>query len=288
MKIFVTGADGQLGMSLRRIGGRFAHHDFVFAARPQLDICDADSVRRIIGDSGAELIMNCAGYTHVDRAESEPDAAERINRDGVRNLADMAYGLGIPLIHVSTDYVFGGNRIGIPLTEDDRPDPRCVYGRTKLEGERAVSESGCDAAVIRTSWLYSESGHNFVRTMLRLGASGQRLRVVDDQTGCPTYAEDLARAMILMAERGIRGCGIYNFCNGGQTTWYGFAQEIFRQSGMDVPIDPVPTAEYPTAACRPAYSVLSTAKIRAAGIPVPEWREALGRCLERIRNLDKK
>ena len=281
MKIFVTGSDGQLGMSLRKIAGEYSRHAFIFTDLPEADITDREAMERLVAGSGAELIVNCAAYTAVDRAESEPDAAMRVNRDGVANMAAIARECGIPLIHISTDYVFAGNG-GTPLTEEDRPDPQNVYGRTKLEGERAVRNAGCDAAVVRTSWLYSEFGHNFVKTMLRLGASGQTIRMVDDQTGSPTYAPDLARAVIHLAERGVSGFELYHFCNGGSTTWYGFAQEVFSRVGIAVHVEPVTTAEYPTAARRPAYTVLDTSRIRAVGVEVPEWGEALGRCLKEL------
>lgn len=284
MKIFVTGANGQLGMSLRKIAGDYPQHTFIFTDLPEADITDRAAMERLVDAGCAELIVNCAAYTAVDRAESEPDAAAKINRTGAMNMAGIARERGIPLIHISTDYVFGG-RGDRPLTEEDRPDPQCVYGRTKIDGDMAVMLAGCDAAVVRTSWLYSEFGHNFVKTMLRLGALGQPLRVVDDQTGCPTYATDLARAVMRLAESGVRGCGIYNFCNAGRTTWYGFAREIFRQAGIAARVEPVTTAEYPTAACRPAYTVLDTAKICAAGVTVPEWREALGRCLAELKTV---
>lgn len=278
MKILVTGADGQLGMSLGKISGDYPQHGFVFTDLPAADITDRDAIRRLIGESSAELVVNCAAYTAVDRAEGDPDAADRVNRAGAGNLAVVAREYGIPLIHISTDYVFDGAG-SRPLTEDDRPNPQSVYGRTKLAGEEAVRDAGCAAAVVRTSWLYSEFGSNFVRTMLRLGVGGHPLRVVNDQRGCPTYATDLARAIVQIAENGVEGFGIYNYCNAGETTWYGFAREIFGRAGMDVEVLPVTTAEYSTAARRPAYSVLDTAKVRQAGVVVPDWRSSLAECL---------
>ncbi len=281
MKIFVTGGDGQLGMSLRKIAGEYPRHTFIFTDLPQADITDRGAMERLVAGNGAELIVNCAAYTAVDRAESEPDAAMRINRDGAANMAAIARECGIPLIHISTDYVFAGdgNR---PLTEYDLPGPQNVYGRTKFEGERAVHNSGCDAVIVRTSWLYSEFGHNFVKTLLRAEAMGRELRVVDDQTGSPTYAPDLARAVIHLAERGVNGFELYHFCNAGSTTWYGFAQEIFRQECRNVHVEPIATADYPTAARRPAYTVLNTSRIRSAGVEVPEWREAFSRCVKDV------
>ena len=281
MKIFVTGADGQLGMSLRKIAGEYPGYGFVFTDLPEGDVTDRWKMWELVEENEPDLIVNCAAYTAVDRAEQEPEEAAAVNSYGAGNMAEIAATMEIPLVHISTDYVFGGTA-SEPVTEEDRPDPRSVYGQTKIEGDMAVRAWRGDAAVIRTSWLYSEFGHNFVKTMLRLGACGDGLRVVDDQAGCPTYATDLARAIIQIAEKGIREFEVYNYCNGGQTTWYGFAREIFRQAGMDVEVRPVSTADYPTAARRPAYSVLDTAKIQRAGIVVPEWREALGRCLREL------
>jgi dTDP-4-dehydrorhamnose reductase len=238
-------------------------------------------MERLVADHAAELIVNCAAYTAVDRAESEPTVADSVNRIGAANMANIAREHGIPLIHISTDYVFAGDG-NTPITECDRPNPRNVYGRTKLEGDIAVQASGCDAAIVRTSWLYSEFGHNFVKTMLRLGASRVPVRVVDDQTGAPTCATDLARAVMSLVDNGIHGFELYNFCNAGHTTWYGFAREIFSRVGIVAHVEPVTTVEYPTAAVRPAYTVLDTTKIRAAGVTVVEWRKALEQCLAMI------
>ncbi|MCL2561032.1 MAG: dTDP-4-dehydrorhamnose reductase [Rikenellaceae bacterium] len=289
MKIFVLGADGQLGMSLRKISGEYPEYDFVYTNKQQVDITDAKAVRHAVATCEADAIVNCAAYTSVDRAESEPQVVWEVNAEGARNVAEAAREAAIPLAHISTDYVFGGELCGElcgelrrPLTEDDLPNPATVYGRTKLAGEQAVREVGGAAAVIRTSWLYSEFGENFVRTMLRRGAGGERLRVVDDQWGSPTWATDLARAIVRLLERGVCGYEVYNFCGAGVTTWYDFAREIFHRAGMTVCVEPISTADYLCPARRPAYSALDTTKIRHPGIAVPAWQESLGRCLEEL------
>lgn len=279
MKILVTGGNGQLGLSLRKIAGEYPQYEFAFTDMPDADITDRTRMEELAGGCGA--IINFAAYTAVDRAESEPENAAAVNFTGAENLAEIAKAHGIPLVHISTDYVFDGTG-GTPLTEDIIPKPVSVYGRTKLDGDIAVMFSGCDAAIVRTSWLYSEFGNNFVKTMLRLGLSGQALRVVDDQTGCPTYAADLARAVMQLVRNGVKGCEIYNFCGEGSTTWYGFAREIFGMLGRNVTIAPISTNDYPTAARRPAYSVLSTEKIRAAGITPPRWQDSLRVCLREM------
>ncbi len=267
MKILVTGANGQLGRSLAKVGG-----DFVFADLPDGDICDRVAMEWLT--EGVDAIVNCAGWTDVERAESEPEAAFAINATGAGVVARVAARGRIPLIHISTDYVFDGAAHS-PISETAAPNPLGVYGRTKLAGEHEVRAAGGDAAVVRTSWLFSEFGNNFVKTMLRLGAAGRPLRVVDDQTGCPTYATDLARAIMLLLHRGVEGFEVYNYCGAGQTTWYDFACEIFRHAEMDVAVEPVSTAEYGARAPRPAYSVLSTAKIEACGALVRPWEEGL-------------
>lgn len=282
MNILITGANGQLGLSLKKVSGEYPAHRFFFTDLPEADITQRDVIDALIRESMAELIVNCAAYTAVDKAESEPCLAMKINAEGAGILAGLARKHGIPLIHISTDYVFNGEA-SEPLTEEEPTDPVNVYGRTKLAGEKAVRDAGCDAAVIRTSWLYSEYGNNFVKTMLRFAESGTSPRVVCDQTGTPTYAADLARTIMHLAENGIRKFETYNFSNGGQTTWYDLAREIFALAGIDAKVVAVDTASYPTAARRPRYSVLSKAKIMAAGVRVRPWQEALADCIKVLR-----
>ncbi len=278
MIIGVTGADGQLGRSLRKIATEYPAFSFVFSDLPQVDITDKASVGRWVNDHGIALLVNCAAYTAVDKAESEPDAAWRINALGPQVLGEVCAGRGIKLIHISTDYVFDGTT-QTPYTEQVTTHPLGVYGSTKRQGEQAVEQSGAAARIVRTSWLYSEFGHNFVKTMLRLGAERERVTVIDDQHGSPTYATNLARAVLHLAGQEFTGFDVYHYCDAGVTTWYGFAREIFRLTNTPAEVVPIATADYPTAARRPAYSVLNTEKIRRTGVTTPRWADALKECL---------
>lgn len=282
MTIGVTGANGQLGLSLKKIAGEYPH-TFVYSDLPELDITDTAAVERWVDGNHIERIVNCAAYTAVDRAESEPDAAWRVNALGPQVLAEVCAGRDIPLIHVSTDYVFDGTARR-PYTEADTPHPLGIYGTTKRQGEIAVEQSGCRARVVRTSWLYSEFGHNFLKTMLRLGAEKERLTVVDDQHGSPTYAPNLARTILHLAENETENYDVYHYCDAGETTWYAFARTIFRLTGNPIPVAPIPTSDFPTAARRPAYSVLDTSKIRGAGVAVPPWEKGVEECLKEMES----
>lgn len=281
MHILITGANGQLGMSLRKIAGEYPSHSFVFTDLPEADITDRSSMALLIDKVIPDVIVNCAAYTAVDRAEGEPEIAESINSGGPSVLASLAKERGAALIHISTDYVFDGTAAK-PYRENDPVNPATIYGKTKLAGERAVEASGADAAVIRTAWLYSEFGNNFVKTMLRLACEGRDISVVNDQTGSPTYATDLARAVMAVIGKGIKGYQVYHYSGSGQTTWYGFAKKIFTLAGRTVNVAPVPTSGYPTAATRPPYSVLDTSKIQNAGAAVRPWEESLEECLKII------
>jgi dTDP-4-dehydrorhamnose reductase len=283
MTIGVTGANGQLGFSLRKLAAEYPVFSFVFSDLPEIDITDTASVERWVADNGIGLIVNCAAYTAVDKAESEPDAAWRVNALGPQVLAEVCAARSIRLIHVSTDYVFDGTA-ETPYTEEVPTHPVSVYGSTKRQGEEAIRSSGCDGLVVRTSWLYSEFGHNFVKTMLRLGAEKERLSVVDDQIGSPTYATNLARAILHLAAHDFSGFDIYHYSDAGVTSWYDFARMIFILTENPIPVAPIDTADYPTPARRPAYSVLDTAKICRAGVAVPYWVDALKACLIALRN----
>lgn len=281
MKIIVTGGKGQLGLTLQKIAPEYPDHRFLFTDRDEADITDRESMSRILDASGAEAVINCAAYTAVDRAENDRPEAERINAQGPAILSRLARERDIPLLQISTDYVFSGD-LRRPLCEDDLPAPRSVYGQTKLAGEEAVRASGCRGVILRTAWLYSEFGHNFVRTMLRLGREGIHPKVVSDQFGSPTYATDLAHAMIELLDRPLDSLEFYHYSNEGSISWYDFACEIFSQTGVSVRVEAITTSEYPAVAPRPAYSVLSKEKIKRLGIPVPDWQEALRRCLTAI------
>lgn len=284
MKILVTGAGGQLGLSFRKVAGEYPLCEFLFADADQCDITDRESVARFV--AGVDVIINCAAYTAVDRAEEEQESAYTVNAGGVAVLAAAAAEYGAKLVHISTDYVFDGN-YDRPITENDAPNPMNVYGQSKLSGELEIIRLGIDAVIVRTSWLYSEFGSNFVKTMLRLADTKDEVRVVSDQTGSPTYATGLVRAIMVLIEKGIRGTEIYNYCDAGSVSWYDFAEEIFRLSGKPVTLIPLATEQYPAAAHRPKYSVLDTSKIRSEGVVVCDWKHSLSECIEAL-NVSKR
>ncbi len=284
LNILITGANGQLGNELRQCCNESANN-YLFTDIAELDITNAIAVLQYIRENKIDVIVNCAAYTQVDRAEEEVELADRINRHAVASLALAATQNGATLIHISTDYVFAGTA-NTPYTEEDIALPTTVYGRTKLAGEEAIRQSGCNYLIIRTAWLYSTYGNNFVKTILRLTTERERLQVVADQTGCPTYAADLAAVIHHIIEQGkYQGYkGTYHFTNEGVCTWYDFATEIARQANhTQCRITPCSTDEYPTKAHRPAYSVLDTAKIKKTfDIQIPTWRESLTECLKKL------
>lgn len=284
MNILVTGANGQLGREMQRLGA-VSPNNYLFTDVAELDITDAAAVRACVTGHRIEAIVNCAAYTNVERAEEDEETADRLNRQAVENLARTAAETGALLVHVSTDYVFDG-RASEPYTEECPTAPLGAYGRTKRAGEEAVVKAGCRYLILRTAWLYSEYGNNFLKTMLRLTAERESLNVVFDQVGTPTYAGDLALAIFSILEGGLdRGNeGIYHFSDEGVCSWYDFAVEIARAAGHDkCRIAPCRTAEYPTKAPRPAYSVLDKSKLkRTFGIEIPHWRESMFYCLKRI------
>ena len=276
MTILVTGGNGQLGSSLRLASAKSGHH-FVFTDVEELDILSAAAIEALFEREKIDVVINCAAYTAVDLAEENEAQADAINHRAVALLADACKRYDATLIHISTDYLFSGDA-DTPYKEDATPSPLGVYGRTKLAGERAVAESGCKYIIVRTAWLYSEFGHNFVKTMQSLTATRSEVRVVADQIGTPTYAGDLAEAITYIIDSGqISKCGIYHYTNEGVCSWYDFAVEIARLSGnRDCKISPCTTADYPTKAHRPKYSVLDKSKFVATfGLTIPEWQESL-------------
>lgn len=277
MNILVTGANGQLGNSIRKISASYPNNYF-FTDMPEVDITNLALLENLMKEMQIDAIINCAAYTAVDKAEDDVALATKINVDGPRNLAIAAKNANAKLVHVSTDYVFGGKAY-LPLKESDPTAPIGVYGRTKLAGEEAVKEVGCDAVVVRTAWLYSEFGGNFVKTMLRLGRERSELGVVYDQVGTPTYATDLAVALMELLTKGFSGFSLYHYSNEGVISWYDFAKTIFDLSGINIKLNALESSEYPSKAERPAYSVLNKKKIREAGIKVPYWRDSLVECL---------
>lgn len=284
--ILVTGGRGQLGLSLRKIAAEYPQYTFLFTDLPEGDITDKTAIEQLTEEGLIDIIINCAAYTAVDRAESDEVTARKINALGSAVLAGIARKKGIKLVHISTDYVFPGTG-NAPLKETDIPAPESTYGRTKLEGEKAVEAAECEAAIIRTGWLYSEFGSNFVKTMLRVGKEQGKLNVVYDQTGTPTYATDLARAIMTLVQNEVKGFDIYHYADEGAVSWYDFAKSIFDIYGMNMAVNAIQTKDYPCAAARPAYSVLSKEKIKAAGVCVPYWRDSLKQCLQILKISDK-
>lgn len=295
MNILVTGANGQLGMSLRKVSERSAHR-YIFTDVNQyqevdtvhLDITDRDSVESIIDKEKVDIIINCAAYTNVDRAEDDPATADLLNHRAVANLASASYSSGALLIHISTDYVFGAEPYNTPCREEQQGTPTGVYGRTKLLGEQSVIASGCRYIILRTAWLYSEYGRNFVKTMLALTSEKPELDVVFDQAGTPTYAMDLAEAIGVIVESGkFEGnTGIYHYSDEGVCSWYDFAKKIGEYSGhTNCRIRPCHSSEFPSKVHRPSYSVLDKTKIKATfGIDIPYWTDSLKKCIKNLIN----
>lgn len=282
-RILVTGANGQLGSEMRRLG-EISPNEYIFTDVAELDITDKDAVIAFTQQNNINVIVNCAAYTNVDKAEDDEATAELINATAVRNLAEAAKGVDATLFHVSTDYVFGSEG-NTPRTEDMPLNPLGAYGRTKLHGEQAIAEVGAKAIIIRTAWLYSEYGNNFLKTMLRLTKEKETLSVVFDQVGTPTYAGDLAMTIFSIIEGDYYNGneGVYHFSNEGVCSWYDFAQEISTAMGHKCQISPCHSNEFPSKVTRPPYSVLDKTKIkRTFGVDIPHWRESMIYCLKRL------
>ncbi|PKQ68846.1 dTDP-4-dehydrorhamnose reductase [Labilibaculum manganireducens] len=286
MKILVTGANGQLGSEINGLADSYSNLDFVFSDLPELDICNKEKLSQFVSENKIEAIINCAAYTAVDKAEEDFETAELVNATAVGNLVFVAEEQNLKLIHISTDYVFDGTA-HFPYTEDYEVSPIGVYGATKRKGEEYVINSESESIVIRTSWLYSSFGNNFVKTMLRLGKERDELGVIFDQVGTPTYARDLAQACleIFSKEEKLDQKGkIYHFSNEGVASWYDFSKAIMEIGMVDCLVKPIETKDYPTPAQRPHYSVMNKAKIKADfGIEVPYWRDSLKECISRIK-----
>lgn len=281
--IIVTGANGQLGQELQRLSPDFPAYTFHFYTRAELDIANAGQVRRVFEALKPAYCINCAAYTAVDKAESEQEVAFAINAEGTKNLAIACRERDVRFIHISTDYVFNG-RGERPYKEDDPTDPVNLYGASKLKGEELALQANPDAVVIRTSWVYSAYGSNFVKAMLRLMQSRTGINVVADQTGSPTYAADLADAIVQIIESGKWQGGIYHFSNDGVITWHEFAREIQHYTHLHCTVSPIPTEQYPTPAKRPHYSVMDKGKIQQTyGIALVPWRSSLYRCLDLLK-----
>jgi dTDP-4-dehydrorhamnose reductase len=281
MVVLITGARGQLGQSLQYIAPNYPEINFVFCDSKDLDITNLENVKLAFNQFKPDFCINTAAYTAVDKAESEPEKAHLINVTGPKNLANACKEFNAPLIHISTDFVFDGTSQK-PYNEEDKPNPMGVYGQTKLDGEKAIQAILDNHIIIRTSWVYSQFGNNFMKTMLRLGNEKDSLSVVNDQIGTPTNAVDLAETVIKIIicsglsvpHSGARG--LFNFSNEGQCSWYDFAKKIFEINNIKIDLKPIETSSYPTPAQRPAYSVLDKSKIRNTfGIEIKNWRESL-------------
>lgn len=290
--VLVTGGDGQLGSALKRMTGRMnLPFRFHFTDAADLDITNLLQIETYVVDHQINYILNCAAYTAVDKAESDRERAYAVNAAGVENIALVAKKYGAKVIHISTDFVFNGSA-DVPYKENSETGPLSVYGETKLKGEQLMQAVGGEWIILRTSWLYSEYGANFVKTMLRLMRERDRITVVDDQRGSPTYAVDLAEMMIQILQGASKGewkTGIYHFSNRGETTWYGFAAAIKNLAGMEhCEVVPITTDQYPTAAKRPAYSVMDLTKVCSTfGVEIPAWQEALQRCIANVQPVEK-
>ncbi len=293
MNILVTGANGQLGTCIRNAvknnsenGKRKTENEYIFTDVAELDITNPETVNKAVKDNDIKVIVNCAAYTNVDKAESDANFAEVLNAKAVRNLADAVKANDGTLIHVSTDYVFGGSLGNTPRTEEEPANPTGVYGLTKLHGEQQIEDSGVKSLIFRTAWLYSEYGKNFVKTMLNLTSTKPELKVVFDQVGTPTYAQDLADVIFEIIETGKMDGneGIYHYSNEGVCSWYDFTKMIAEIAGNnECNIQPCHSDEFPSPVTRPSYSVLDKTKVKDTfGITVPYWTDSLKKCINNL------
>lgn len=281
-KILVTGANGQVGSELKELSTSYPHDTFTFLDRSVVDLSDLPALQNFFSDKAFDAIINCAAYTAVDRAESESELSDAINHRALEILAQIAKEKEMKLIHISTDYVFNGQNYR-PYVESDPTDPQGVYGRTKRDGENAILKiAPANTLIIRTSWVYSSFGTNFVKTMLRLGRERESLGVIFDQVGTPTYARDLAKAILdILPNVNTSAPEVYHYSNEGAASWYDFAQSIFELSHIMCHVNPITTDQYPTPAKRPHYSLLNKSKIKNDfGITIPYWRDSLKTCLK--------
>ncbi len=280
--ILVTGSYGQLGSEIKELSSDYKELKFLFTDVDTLDITNFKRLENFFDENQVDFVINCAGYTNVDKAETDKDAAYLINAAAVKYLAELTNKKSAKLIHISTDYVFDGTG-NEPYKEDDATNPTSVYGETKLQGELEILAKAKDAIIIRTSWLYSSYGNNFVKTMLRLGKERNELNVVSDQTGNPTYAKDLAKVILDIINNSSDNSenfipGIYHYSNEGICSWYDFAAEIFKIANISCKINPIKTRDFPTPAKRPFYSVLNKSKIKSTfGITIPHWKDSLNK-----------
>ena len=280
MVVLVTGSNGQLGQAIQSISGKHPEIDFIFCSSSDLDITNKENCQAVFSKYKPNYCVNAAAYTAVDKAESESEKAYSINVTGAKNLAEVCKEINAVLLHVSTDFVFDGNKT-TSYTEDDLPNPEGVYGQTKLDGEKAIQETFDNYYIVRTSWVYSKYANNFMKTMIRLGSERDSLSVVNDQIGTPTNAVDLAEVLVKIifthnSQLTTHNFGIYNFSNEGQCSWYDFAKKIFEVNNITIDLQPIPTSSYPTPAKRPAFSVLDKTKIKKTfDLQINKWEDSL-------------
>ena len=287
LTVLVTGKGGQLAQCIENIAPKYQDLNFIFKSSSELDITNYDNINSVFNSiEPFDYCINCAAYTAVDKAETETQVAYDVNVLGSKNLAEVCLKYNVTLVHISTDFVFDGDA-SQPYTEDSITNPLGVYGDTKLKGENAIVETLENFFILRTSWLYSEFGNNFLKTMLRLARERDEIAVVGDQIGAPTYAKDLAKVVLHLIESRNMSYGIYNYSNEGVVSWYGFANEIFKLCNSNIKLHKIETKDYPTLALRPKYSVLSTSKIEnALGIEIPNWKASLAKAFSNLENED--
>lgn len=282
--ILITGANGQLGQEFNALSSKFPQYNFLFASREALSLDNDQSIINYFSNHTIDYCINCAAHTAVDKAETEYEKAYQVNATGVKLLAVQCERFGAKLVHLSTDYVFNGQSPN-PYKETDQTDPVNKYGKSKLEGELFCRQENPSSIIIRTAWVYSEFGNNFVKTMLRLMKDRDSINVVNDQVGAPTYAADLAGCIMEIIENGKWQAGIYHYSNLGKISWYDFAVAIQELSGLTCKVNPIPSSSYPTPAKRPSFSLLDTTKIRTSfGISIPNWKDSLIKCLHQLKS----
>jgi len=278
--ILITGSHGQLGNEMQQAAKNFPAFKFIYTDVEDLDICDKAALNAFVKANAVNVIVNCAAYTAVDKAEDDVELCYKINSDAVRNIGEVATANNLKVVQVSTDYVFDGTN-HVPYSEDQHVSPNTVYGKSKLAGEQALLDTGEQAVIIRTSWLYSSFGNNFVKTMIKLGTERDSLNVIFDQIGTPTYAADLADTILKILSHETFVPGLYHFSDEGVCSWYDFTKTIHRIAGITCDVRPIETKDYPARTPRPHYSVLNKAKIKATyGIIIPHWEESLERCMK--------
>ena len=281
--ILITGSKGQLGNEMQQAAVRFPQYTFIYTDVDELDICNKEALDAFVKANGVNIIVNCAAYTAVDKAEEDVELCYKINADAVRNIGEVATANGAKVIHVSTDYVFDGTN-HVPYAEEQAVCPATVYGKSKLAGEDALLETCSQSVILRTAWLYSSFGNNFVKTMMKLGTERDSLTVIFDQIGSPTYAADLAEAILQIISHETFVPGIYHFSDEGVCSWYDFTKTIHRIAGISCDVKPIETKDYPAKTPRPHYSVLNKAKIKSTyGITIPHWEESLEKCIELLK-----